>query len=70
MKNRFYSQMNRKTALPEEADIHCIAEKYNEGETESSKSEKVETVSELTNVDESTLQKLSPLSDSKKTYSS
>ena len=62
--------MNRKTALPEEADIHTIADKYNEGETESSKLEKVETVSELTNVDESTLQKLSPLSDSKKTYSS
>ena len=70
MKNRFYSQMNRKTALPEEADIHSIADKYNEGETESSKSEKVETVSEHTTVDQSTLQLHSPLSDSKKTYSS
>ena len=61
--------MNRKTAVPEEADIHSIANKYNEGETVIFKSEKVETVSEYTVADQSTLQ-LSPLSDSKKTYSS
>ena len=61
--------MNRKTALPEEADIHSIADKYNEDEVQISKSEKVETISEYTSVDQSTLQLYSPLSDSKKTYS-
>ena len=69
MKNRYYSQMNRKTALPEEADIHSIADKYNEDEVQISKSEQVETISEYTSVDQSTLQLYSPLSDSKKTYS-